>query len=141
MGWQLCMGGNFKTGMVNHTGHKSFVCGLCKRRFYHSWFLESAQEVSHWSWTLCLWCVRQGFTHTGHKHFVRDMCSKACTKACNLTVHKRSHTSQKPLVCDVCGNAFSFPMPVTCMCTRGPILVKNPKLVMSAVRLLLWLVT
>ena len=45
-------------------------------------------------------------THTGDKPYECDVCNKRFSRSSVLTVHKRTHTGDKPYECDVCNKRF-----------------------------------
>ncbi|GBM13822.1 Histone-lysine N-methyltransferase PRDM9 [Araneus ventricosus] len=51
--------------------------------------------------------LRNHRTHTSNNPLVCDICGKGFTQEGDLNIHYRTHTGEKPFVCDICGKEFT----------------------------------
>jgi len=72
----------------SQTGEKWYSCGQCEKRFSSRGGLEKHLNI-----------------HRG-KHKCTE-CGKCCGSSQHLTVHRRSHSGEKPFECIVCSNRFT----------------------------------
>ncbi|XP_023142589.2 zinc finger protein 271-like [Amphiprion ocellaris] len=81
---------SFKSHIRNHTGKKQFVCGICSETFTQQKNLKRHMRV-----------------HTGEKPYSCHVCAKRFTQQGVLKRHLRVHSGEKPFGCDFCGKRFT----------------------------------
>ncbi|GBM49013.1 Zinc finger protein 569, partial [Araneus ventricosus] len=67
-------------------------------------------------------------THTKEKPYVCEVCNKAFAERGSMVGHLRTHTKEKPYVCEVCGKAF------TQLCKLKAHLRTHPKKILTCVK-------
>lgn len=109
----LCYAGKADTG-------DTFRCGECDSVFTSRDYLERHRKHQHLrkgGRHHCRFChyssdgrdnvVRHERSHTGQKPFLCQTCGKGFSRKSALKTHERIHTGDKPYECDTCGQRFN----------------------------------
>ncbi|XP_060857315.1 transcriptional repressor CTCFL-like [Metopolophium dirhodum] len=89
-----------------HTGEKPYECDICFTKFTQSNSLKTHRQI-----------------HSGEKPvFKCDLCPATCGRKTDLRIHvQKLHTSDKPIKCKRCGDAFPdrYQYKVHCLSHKG----------------------
>lgn len=101
-------------------GERMYQCPMCPKNFTLGNYLKLHIKQVHMPSERCHQCPECGKTfayqgslqihlrsHSGQKPFVCNVCSKGFASQGNLSSHLRIHTGVKPYVCKICNKAFA----------------------------------
>lgn len=76
---------------LTHTGEKKYNCSDCSRSFTHKHSL-----IGH---------IKE--QHTGEVNFTCDVCGRGFVHQSTFNIHKKTHSTEKPLKCPDCDKCFT----------------------------------